>query len=327
MKKVKKPNNQMVIFQSKTGAIELKGDFRRETIWATQAQIADIFIVERSVITKHIRNILRDKELDSDSVCAKIAHTAADGKTYQVQAYNLDIILAVGYRTSSKRAIEFRQWATKTLRQYIVDGFAINKNRIAKNYDVFEKALADVKALLPAGSAMDNESVLELIKLFSDTWLSLDAYDKDTLKIKGATKKRVALTSEALQERLAELKIVLMKKGEATELFGAERQREAVAGIVGNVMQSFGGKPVYPTVEEKAAHLLYFMVKNHPFVDGNKRSGAYAFVWFLKMARILDTKRITPPALTALTILVAESNPKDKEKMIRLVLTLLLKGK
>jgi hypothetical protein len=141
MKKAKKLENQIVVYQSKTGAIELKGDFRRETIWATQAQIANIFIVERSVITKHIRNILKDKELNSDSVCAKIAHTAADGKTYQVQAYNLDIILAVGYRTNSKRAIEFRQWATKTLRRYIVEGFAINKNRIAKNYDVFEKAI------------------------------------------------------------------------------------------------------------------------------------------------------------------------------------------
>ena len=327
MKKAKKLENQIVVYQSKTGAIELKGDFRHDTIWATQAQIANIFIVERSVITKHIRNILKDKELNSNSVCAKIAHTAADGKTYQVQAYNLDIILAVGYRTNSKRAMEFRQWATKTLRQYIVDGFAINKNRIAKNYDVFEKALAGVKALLPAGSAIDNESVLELIKLFSDTWLSLDAYDKDTLKIKGATRKRVALTTEKLEERLADLKIALMKKGEATELFGAERQHDAVAGIVGNVMQSFGGKELYASVEEKAAHLLYFMVKNHPFVDGNKRSGAYAFVWFLKVARILDTKKITPPALTALTILVAQSNPKDKEKMIRLVLTLLAKGK
>ena len=141
MKKAKKLENQIVVYQSKTGAIELKGDFRHETIWATQAQIANIFIVERSVITKHIRNILKDKELDSDSVCAKIAHTAADSKTYQVQAYNLDIILAVGYRTNSKRAIEFRQWATKTLRQFIVEGFAINKNRIAKNYDVFEKAI------------------------------------------------------------------------------------------------------------------------------------------------------------------------------------------
>jgi prophage maintenance system killer protein len=324
MKKIKKLNNQLVVYQSKAGAIELKGDFRRETVWATQADIVRLYEKDQSVISRHIASIFKDKEIDSKSNMQKM-HIANSDKP--VVFYSLDIILAVGYRTNSKRAIEFRQWATKTLRQYIVDGFAINKNRIAKNYDVFEKALADVKALLPAGSVMDNESVLELIKLFSDTWLSLDAYDKDTLKIKGVTKKRVALTAERLRERLAELKIALMKKGEATEFFGAARQREAVAGIVGNVMQSFGGKELYASVEEKAAHLLYFMVKNHPFIDGNKRSGAYAFVWFLRMAKILDTTRITPPALTALTILVAESNPKDKEKMIRLVLTLLAKGR
>ena len=139
----------MVIYQAKTGAIELKGDFRQETIWATQAQIGDIFDIERSVITKHVRNILKDKELDPDSVCAKIAHTAADGKVYQVQVYNLDIILAVGYRTNSKVAIDFRQWATKTLREHIVKGYTLNRKRIAQNYDQFLKAVESVKALLP----------------------------------------------------------------------------------------------------------------------------------------------------------------------------------
>ena len=167
--------------------------------------------------------------------------------------------------------------------------------------------------------------MLELITLFADTWFSLDAYDRDTLITKGATKKRVGLASEKLSRALTELKQTLIAKGEATNLFGTERANDSVAGIVGNVMQSFGGEDLYPSIEEKAAHLLYFIIKNHPFVDGNKRSGAYAFVWFLRQAKILDVTRITPPALTALTFLIAESSPKDKDKMIGLVCTVLKK--
>ncbi len=323
--KKKDIKNDVVIYQGKSGALELRKDVQKQTIWATQAQIADLFELERSVATKHIRNILKDKELDGSSVCANFAHTAEDGKTYQVQFYNLDIILAVGYRANSQRAIEFRRWATKTLHQYIVEGYAINKQRIAKNYGQFLEAVDAVKKLLPAAAAIDTGSILELINLFASTWLSLDAYDKDALPTKGAIRKRVAITAEKLKSSLAKLKLALVQKGEATEHFGAERERGNVAGIVGNVMQSFGGKELYGSVEEKAAHLLYFMVKNHPFVDGNKRSGAYAFVWFLRQAKILDTARLTPPALTALTILVAESDPKDKNRVVGLVLALVSK--
>ncbi|MBI2062417.1 MAG: virulence RhuM family protein [Candidatus Yanofskybacteria bacterium] len=143
MKKESK-NKGVIIYQAKNGAIELRGDFTHETVWATQAQIAEIFALERSVITKHIRNILKDKELNENSVCAKFAHTAENGKTYQVQYYTLDVILAVGYRANSTRAIEFRQWATKTLRSYIVDGFAVNKTRIAKNYEQFLSVVDDI---------------------------------------------------------------------------------------------------------------------------------------------------------------------------------------
>lgn len=237
--------------------------------------------------------------------------------------YSLDVILAVGYRANSAKAIKFRQWATSTLRKHLVEGYTINKSRIAKNYDAFLQAVADVKALLPAGTAVDTESILELISLFADTWLSLDAYDKDTLVTKGATKKSVKLTVETFAGALVSLKETLIAKGEATELFATERERGSVAGIVGNVMQAFGGSDAYPTVEEKAAHLLYFIIKNHPFIDGNKRSGAYAFVWFLAKARVLDTARITPPALTAITLLVAESDPSHKDKMVGLILTML----
>ncbi len=310
----------MVIYQSKSGALELRQDFDKETVWATQADIVKLYEKDQSVVSRHIKNIFKDGEVDKKSNMQKM-HIANSDKP--IVFYSLDIILAVGYRANSKRAIQFRQWATKTLRQHIVEGYTINKARIANNYQQFLETVESIKALLPAGTPIDTVSVIELINLFADTWLSLEAYDRDTLPVKGRTRKQVELTAEKLVGRLTELKTQLMNRGEATELFGAERSAGSIAGIVGNVMQSFGGKDVYETVEEKAAHLLYFMVKNHPFTDGNKRNGAYAFVWFLQETGILDTKRLTPPALTALTILVAESNPKDKEKMVHLILNLL----
>ena len=235
-------------------------------------------------------------------------------------------MIAVGYRINSVVGTKFRQWATKTLRLHIVDGFTINKSRISKNYDAFLQAVADVKALLPKGTAIDTESILELITLFSDTWLSLDAYDKENFVTKGATKKSVKITAEMFSGALATLKESLIAKGEATNLFATERERGSLAGIVGNVMQAFGGKDMYSTVEEKAAHFLYFVIKNHPFLDGNKRSGAYAFIWFLAKAKVLDTTRITPPALTAITLLVAKSDPAHKDKMVGLILDACAEG-
>ena len=319
-----KINQNVVIYQAKSGAIELRGDFGKDTVWATQAQIAEIFEIERSVVTKHVGNVLKSKEVSEKSNVQKM-HIANSDKP--VATYSLDIILAVGYRANSSKAIKFRQWATSTLHKHLVDGYTINRTRIAKNYDVFIQAVADVKALFPAGTMADTKDILELVTLFADTWLSLDAYDKDELTTKGATKKSVKITAEIFSKDLAFLKESLIKKNEATDLFATERERESLAGIIGNVMQSFGGSDVYPTVEEKAAHFLYFVIKNHPFLDGNKRSGAYAFVWFLAKAKVLDTTRMSPPALTAITLLVAESDPTHKDKMIGLVLTMLKRGK
>jgi len=319
-KKVKK--KQVIVYQGKTGAVELRGDLEKETVWATQAQIADIFSVDRTVITRHIGNIVKDKEVDIKSNVQKM-HIANSDKP--VVFYSLDIILSVGYRTNSAKAITFRKWATKTLREHITKGYTINRSRIRNNYNEFMRAVDNIKLLLPANGAMDQVSVLELISAFSQTWLSLDAYDKDKLVSSGTTKKSVELTAAQLTKALFDFKVVLMKKGEATELFGTERQSKNIEGIVGNVMQSFGGRPMYPTIEEKAAHLLYFMIKNHPFVDGNKRSGAYAFLWFLKKTGILNLSILSPSALTAITLLVAESEPKNKERMIRLILQLLRK--
>ncbi|KKQ78131.1 MAG: hypothetical protein A3A96_00435 [Candidatus Zambryskibacteria bacterium RIFCSPLOWO2_01_FULL_39_39] len=321
MKKVdKKIKNNIVIYQAKSGAIELKGDFGKETIWATQAQIVRLFDVDQSVISRHINNIFKDKEIDPKSNMQKM-HNANSDKP--VILYSLDVILGVGYRANSKVAIEFRKWATKTLRGYIVDGYAINRNRIAKNYEQFLSVVEDIKKLLPSGSATDSKDVVELVSLFADTWLSLDAYDKELLPKGKLTKKKVGLTAEKISDSLRELKRNLLEKEEANDIFGTERNQGSVSGIIGNVMQSFGGKEVYPTAEEKAAHLLYFMVKNHPFIDGNKRSGAFAFVWFLQQAKILDVSKLTPSALTALTIMVAESDPSHKEKVVKLILNLI----
>ncbi|GBE17295.1 fic/DOC family protein [bacterium BMS3Abin15] len=328
MKKVSKKKNKLVIYQANSGAIELKGDFQHETIWATQAQMASVFGVNSQAITKHLKNIYEDTELAKKATCSKVEQVQIEGRRKVkrfVEVYNLDAIISVGYRISSKTGTKFRQWATKVLRQHITKGYTINPKVIKNNYAEFQKAIENIKHLLPSGANTDHESVLELVSAFADTWLSLDAYDKDMLVSKGATKKEIKITAEKLAEKLANFKNELIKKKQATDLFGRERQPDAVAGIFGNVMQSFGGKPVYPTVEEKAAHLLYFMVKNHPFVDGNKRSGAFAFVWFLKKAGILNMQKITPAALTALTLFIAESAPKNKERMIRLVLQILKK--
>ena len=257
VKVIQKENKQLVIYQTPSGAIELRGDFRHETIWATQAQIAGVFQIERSVITKHIRNIFKDGEISKKSNVQKM-HIANSDKP--AAFYSLDIILAVGYRANSKRAIEFRRWATKTLREHITQGYTINRKRIAHNYDAFMKTVADIQTLLPEHIILDPKTILELIKEFASTWVSLDAYDKEALKVIGTTKKAVKLAGEELFRAIGNLRAELIKKGEATELFAQERRSGAVEGIAGNIMQSFGGKPLYPSVEEKAAFKRFFVL-------------------------------------------------------------------
>jgi len=212
-----------VVYQSKSGSLELKTDKKHETIWLTQDQMASLFDVQKAAISKHLKNIFISEELHEKSVVSILETTANDNKVYKIKHFNLDAVLTVGYRINSKKATHFRQWATKTLKEHIQKGYTINRHRIKSNYEEFLKAVSDVKSLLPSGSIVDNDSVLELITLFADTWFSLDAYDRDTLITKGATKKRVALTSEKLGSALVELKQSLIAKGEATNLFGAER--------------------------------------------------------------------------------------------------------
>ena len=321
---MKKNVRDIVIYQAKSGQIEFRGDFDRDTVWGSLKQISELFGRDKSVVSRHITNIFKSRELEPDSVVAKIATTASDGKIYQVDYYNLDVILSVGYRVDSKQATQFRIWATKTLKQHLLEGYTINKTRIAENHEKFLQAVSDVKALLPTGNVVHAQDVLELVEAFANTWISLDAYDTQNFPENGATKKAVTFTADELTQALHEFKQELLVRKHATDIFGQERSEDAVHGIVGNVFQSFGSQDLYPTVEEKASHLLYFLVKNHPFVDGNKRSGAFAFIWFLRKAGLLRAS-LTPEALTALTLLVAESKPKDKEKMIGLMLLLLQK--
>ena len=312
--------NNVVIFQAKNGALELKGDFSHETVWATQAQIIELFGKDQSVISRHIRNIFTEGEVDGKSNMQKM-HIASSDKP--VILYSLDVILAVGYRTNSKVAIEFRKWASSVLKEHLMKGYTLNKKVILKNYDQFIKNVEDIQVLLPAHVTLDPKMVLELVKEYALTWAKLDAYDKDALTSGGATKKKIKVSADELLSAIETLKTELCKKGEATEIFAQERARGNVEGILGNVMQSFGGADVYASLEEKAAHLLYFMVKNHPFTDGNKRSGAFAFIWLLRRNGVRGARNINPSGLTTITLLIAESDPKQKEKVVALVTELL----
>jgi len=319
-------NKNLLIYQTKSGALQLREDVEKETVWVTLDQIAEVFSRDKSAISRHFKNIYNEGELQKETTVAKNATVQFEGKRKVIRTieyYNLDAVISVGYRVNSKVATEFRIWATKTLREHITKGYTINRKQVTKNYQSFLKAVEEVQTLLPEHVVLDPKTVLELVKEFASTWVSLDAYDKESLILKGITKKRISLVGADLLLAIDELKRELIKKGEASELFASERKEGNIEGIVGNVMQSFGGKSVYPTVEEKAAHLLYFMVKNHPFSDGNKRSGAFAFVWFLRKVGVKGAKNINPAALTAITLLIAESDPKKKEQIVALVTQML----
>mgnify|MGYP001578796950 CR=1 FL=1 len=321
-----KKENKIVIYQTKTGAVEINLDINNKTIFLTQQQVGQLFNVQKAAISKHINNIFRTKELNRKSTVSILETVQSEGKrniSRKIEYYNLDLILSIGYRVNSVNATKFRQWATRTLHSHIVDGYTINKKRLAKNYSAFLKAVDQVRSLLPSGSAMGASDTIELVKMFASTWFSLDAYDRENFPQKGATKKEFEVTAKELIEALLDLKKNLIKNKQASDIFGTARPQQSVDGILGNVLQSFGGEDLYPTLEEKAAHLLYFTVKNHPFIDGNKRSGAFAFVWFLKKAGLLNPLRMNPEALTSLTLLVAESNPKEKDRMIGLILLIL----
>jgi prophage maintenance system killer protein len=316
----------VIVYKVKNGAIELSADASGDTIWANRMQMAEIFGVNPQAISKHIQNIYKERELNIKSTSSKMELVQNESGRIvkrEVDVYNLEILISVGYRINSLVGTKFRQWATKTLKDHITKGFTVNKKQIQKNYQEFLKTVESIQNLLPEHIDLNPKSILELVKEFSSTWTSLDGYDRESLTKIGVTKKSVSVSAKELSQSIQIFRSDLLKKGEATEIFAQERDSGSIEGVVGNVMQSFGGKSLYPTAEEKSAHLLYFMVKNHPFVDGNKRSGAFAFVWFLRKVGVKGYRNINPSALTALTLLIAESKPEKKDQMIALVTQLL----
>ena len=317
--------NELIIFQSENGALELRTNGEKDTVWASLDQIAALFGRDKSVVSRHINNIFKEKELDRNSTVAKIATVQKEGKRNverQIEYFNLDLILSVGYRVNSKVATKFRQWATKLLNQHITQGYSINEELLKRNKTQFFKAIEDLNILTKDNDQLKVTDVLMLIKAFSATFLALDSYDKNTFPING-TKKEVKISAKELTQDLQKLKEDLINKGEATILFAQEKKKGSLEGIFHSVFQTVFGEDAYPTIEEKAAHLLYFIVKNHPFNDGNKRSGAFCFIWFLQKSSYLFQDKVSPETLTVLTLLIAESNPSDKERMIGIVKSIL----
>ena len=320
-------NNKLIVYQADNGAIELKGDIANETVWITQKQLSQVFDVTTQNITIHLKQIFKDNELEEKATCKESLQVQKEGNRSvkrKIKEYNLDVMIAVGYRINSVVGTKFRKWATKTLNQHISQGFTINPSRIEQNYASFMQAVDEVKTLTSNNTLLKTDDVLALIKSFAHTWFSLESFDEDKLPKGGLTKQDIQLESSALYEAVAQLKADLIANNQATQLFAQEKKKDALAGIFGNVFQSVFGEDAYPTIEEKAAHLLYFIVKNHPFNDGNKRTGAFAFIWFLQKAQLDFRAKITPEALTAITLLIAQSNPVDKDKIIGLVVILLI---
>lgn len=321
-------NNDLAVFQAENGALELRWNGAKDTVWANLDQIADLFGRDKSVISRHIKNIFKEEELQKEVVVAFFATTTQHGaiknktQTKQVAYYNLDMLLSVGYRVNSKIATKFRQWATKLLNQHITQGYSINEELLKRNRLQFIKTLEDLKILTQNNEQLKATDVLTLIQSFSGTFLALDSYDKNTFPEYG-TKKEVKTSAKELSKDLQKLKQELINKGEATNLFAQEKKKGNLEGIFESVFQTVFSEDAYPTIEEKAAHLLYFVVKNHPFNDGNKRSGAFCFIWFLQKTSYPFQDKISPETLTVLTILIAESNPSDKEKMIGIVKSIL----
>ena len=313
------------LFTAADGLVQLSVSIDKETVWLTQEQMGHLFERERSVITKHIRNVFAEGEMARESVCAKFAHTAADGKTYQVDYYNLDVIISVGYRVKSRRGVQFRQWATRTLKEHLVQGYTLNQRRLAERGIEFEQALALLSRTLANQQLVnaDGAAVLAVIADYARSWSLLQAYDEQSLS--GQTGQQSGMRTLHLDEVLsavAQLKAVLIAKGEATALFGQLRG-DGLASSIATIEQGFGDELFYPNVASRAAHLLYFVIKNHPLSDGNKRTGSFLFLWYLQLNQHLLAKPvaqlINDNTLVALALLVAESAPDQKALMVRLI--------
>lgn len=322
------------IYRGAEGEVVFDVDAEGETIWATQAQISNLFGVDRTVVGRHLGNIFREQELDEKRVCAKNAHTGADGKTYQVKMYNLDAIISVGYRVNSKKATQFRIWATSVLHGYLTDGVAVNERRLKLLAERRElKKLHDVEDMmglvrrLTARSELDAgeaNGVLEVISRYAGSFKTLEEYDDGhiDLTFMNRAKKGRELTMEMCDRAVEQLRASVG----GSELFGKKRGG-GFEGSLSAIFQSFEGEELYRSVPEKAAHLLYFVIKDHPFYDGNKRIGSLLFVLFLTINKYQLTEngetKISDRALIAIALLIAESEPKEKDLIVSLVCKLL----
>lgn len=316
---------RLVIYQHGDHSVEVRLDSTQETVWLRQEQMSELFGRERSVVTKHLRNIFREGELEEKSN-VQILHVAGSDKP--VKFYNLDVVISVGYRVKSHEATHFRRWATRVLREHLTQGWTLSRQRFEENARELEAALALVRktAGSPALDAASGRGLVDIVTRYAQTFLLLQRYDEGLLtEPKAEAGGRLPSQDEA-RAALASLKAELIGRGEATELFARERG-DGLGSLLGNLDQTIFGEPAYPSVEAKAAHLLYFVVKNHPFADGNKRSAAYLFVDFLyRNDRLLNAHGevvVNDVGLAALTLLIAESDPGNKETMIRLIMNML----
>lgn len=313
---------EILLYQAEDGQTTLDVQLEKDTVWLTQAQMAELFDKDRSVIGKHISNIFKEEELDEKSNVQKM-HIAFSDKP--VTFYNLDIIISVGYRVKSKRGTQFRIWANKILKQYLIKGYAIQDKIKVEQYENLRQTVSLLANVLERKelSADEATGLLKVVTDFAYALDVLDKYDHQVLNIENtSTEQYFTITySEAIEA----IRSLGSKFGSST-LFGNEKDN-SFKGSIATIYQSFGGVDLYPSVEEKAANLLYFVVKNHSFSDGNKRIAAFLFVWFLERNKLLYTptgnKRIADNALVALTLMIAESKPDEKDMMVRVVVSLI----
>lgn len=317
-------NNEIVIFENQE--VKLEVNMKDETVWLSLEQIAQLFDRDRTVITRHINNIFMEQELEREEVCAKFAHTTEHGalsdktQTRELDYYNLDMIISVGYRVKSKNGIAFRKWANKVLKDYMIKGYAVNSKRL----EYLEKTVKLIDIANRIDDELKDENAKDILKVIGDYSKSLkllDDYDHNSVeKIKGRKDNR-QITYEDCKDIIGKLSF-----NESSSLFALERNR-GLESIIQNIYQTFGGKDVYESTIEKASNFLYLIVKNHTFIDGNKRIAATLFIYFLNYYGLLyvDNKQVIDNnTLTALTLLIAQSNPKEKNIIIDLVMNFLV---
>jgi len=329
MKKQEFQKGEIIIYKSKEGPkIEVR--LQENTVWLTQKQMALLFEKGTPTINEHIKNIFKEGELQENSVIRKFRITASDGKKYETNFYNLDVIISVGYRVKSQRGTQFRIWATKTLKEHLIKGYTVNEKRLLKAQDNL-KNLQETIVLLQEKSKHkllvgQEQEILSLLSNYAKTLTLLEQYDKEKITLVKKAKGKFILKEDEADKVIQTLKKELNAKKEAGELFGVDAGHR-LKGILGNIYQTFDCKELYPSLEEKAAHLLYFIIKDHPFVDGNKRIASFLFVYFLDKNNYLykanGEKKINDNTLTVLALLIAVSNSAEKNKFIKLITNLL----